>query len=77
MAYILGENLLIFDGNIFFLLKVLKYFLAGFFLVVLVPIGMLYARNEALHAIGQVEAGNSAADLETNVSSQADKEREQ
>jgi hypothetical protein len=55
LGFLMGENLLVFDGAIFLLLKLAKYAIAGFFLPFLVPIGMIYVRNENMYAIGQAE----------------------
>ena len=53
LGFLMGGNVLVFDGAIFVVLKLLKYAIAGFCLPFLAPLGMIYVRNENMFAIGQ------------------------
>ncbi|CUH84807.1 hypothetical protein [Thalassovita mediterranea] len=64
LGFLMGGNMLVFEGHIFILLKLVKYALAGFFLPILAPIGLIYVRNENMFALGQMEAQEMMAQHE-------------
>ena len=70
IGFLMGDNFLVFDGGIFVLLKLAKYAIAGFFLPLLVPVGMIYVRNENMFELGRMEAREIMAQ-------QAEQERQQ